>query len=488
MNTPKFYFLGLNFEERRVVSLFLGIVIAVAFVVRVGAAVRSPNIDYADETYETREPAHHIAFSGPWVQSWEYRVGARSWVFPGFLAAIMKATRWMGPGSYGYLLGIVLVLSLFSLTAVWFSFAWAYRISGPVAAIIAVCCCAFWFELAYYAPKALNEVFATHLLLPALYIGAVERTSNAPRASRLLFAGLLCGLAVALRMQLLPAAVCAGIYFCWYHWRKSALHFGSGFLAPILCFGVVDALTWGQFFHSYIANYSFNIFKNKAILAGVRPRFWLFFQLFRHAGPVPLLALVGVRRSPFLGMIALAVLVPHSFIQHKEYRFIYVVVPIMITLAAIGLAEIVPALMSRFRMRQTPTATILLSLAFMGLVSGAYWVLSPKWKLDSGGLVAFQELSRDTGVCGVAIVRDNWWDYGGYAYLNQNVPIYLMQNGDEFGRSAASFNIAVTSREFSQAGFERVRCAYGVCTYRRAGTCLPSGANEINAVLISLDE
>lgn len=482
-----------NFEQKWVGSLFLGILLLFAFVLRVVAALHYPNVDYPDETYETREPAHHLAFSGPWIASWEYRVGARSWVFPGFLAAIMRATAWMGHGADGYLLGITLILSLLSLSVIWFSFAWSYRVFGATAAVIASCCCAFWFELVYFAPKTLNEVVAAHLLLPALCVGALERKSSVPRKVPLLTVGVLCGLSVALRMQLLPAVFCAGVYFCWPHWKKSAVPFLAGMLVPVLCFGIIDYFTWGHLFYSYIANFSFNIFKNRAILSGVHPWYWYFFQLFRHAGPIPLLALVGVRRSPFLGVMALAVLIPHSFIQHKDYRYIYTVVPIMITLAGMGLAEIVPPLLTKMRMAPSAIGTFAVSIALMLAVSTVYWIFTPKWRLDTGGLAAFQNLSRDSGVCGVAIVKDNWWDYGGYTYLHHSVPIYLLATLDEVYDASGSFNVAVTSAPFPRGslGFEQIRCGYGVCTYRRPGSCAPTTVaveNEVNKVLIRLDE
>ena len=137
---------------------------------RVGAAIRFPNVNHTDEIFETQEPAHHLAY-GYGVVTWEWRRGVRSWVFPAFLAGVMRTTDWMGPGSKGYELGIAIVLSLLSLTTVWFGFAWAKRASGTDAAIIAAGACATWYELIYFAPKALTEVVATHALLPGLYLG-----------------------------------------------------------------------------------------------------------------------------------------------------------------------------------------------------------------------------------------------------------------------------------------------------------------------------
>ena len=473
---------------RKTLLVFLFLLFVAAFFVRVGAALHSPNVDYADETFETREPAHRLAFGGPQVTSWEYRVGARSWVFPAFLAGIMRTTSWMGQGSYGYLLGIILVLSLLSLTVVWFGFAWARQTCGTTAALICACACAFWFELVYFAPKTLNEVVATHLLLAAICIGALESRLS-PR-SRLVVAGLLCGLVVGLRMQFAPAVLVLAIYLCWGDLKRGVLAFGLPSAVVFLAFGLVDYLTWGRLFHSYIANFTSNIFENMAVLAGVRPWYWYFAQIFRHAGPVPLLALLGLRRSPLLGWLALAVLIPHSFIAHKDYRYIYPVIPIMITLAGMALADLLPAASSRLRIRSSPSRTIAASLVFFALISVPYWILSPKWKHATGGLVAFERLSTDSNVCGVAIYRDNWWDFGGYTYLHHDVPMYILPDGAAFSASASGFNVLVTSSPLPPAAgqFQRLRCAYGVCTFKRAGGCSDVSANEINAALIRLGE
>jgi len=153
-------------ELRRPRSLlskhFLLVLFLIALLFRLAAA-RFPNVVHPDEIFQTEEPAHRLAY-GYGVVTWEWREGARSWVFPTFLAGIMRTTDWMGAHSAGYLRGVALILSLISLTTVWFGFAWAKRASGIAAAIIASGCCAIWYQLADFGGRALTEVVATHLL------------------------------------------------------------------------------------------------------------------------------------------------------------------------------------------------------------------------------------------------------------------------------------------------------------------------------------
>src|SRR5262249_4847103 len=110
-------------------AYLLACVFLVALLLRVGVAVRVPNLVHPDEVFQTQEPAHRLAY-GYGIITWEWRDGVRSWAFPAFLAAVMRATEWMGPGSAGYLAATTILLSLISLTTVWFGFAWAKRAGG----------------------------------------------------------------------------------------------------------------------------------------------------------------------------------------------------------------------------------------------------------------------------------------------------------------------------------------------------------------------
>src|SRR5437588_502078 len=128
-----------------------------------------------------------------------------------------------------------------SLTTVWFGFAWAKRASGIEAAAIAAGACALWYELVIFSPRALTEVLAAHILLPGLYLGA--HAEGRWEKCNLFLAGLLCGLAMSLRIQLFPAVAVAGLYFCRSRWRAKIPAVLAGILLPVAVFGAVDAIT-----------------------------------------------------------------------------------------------------------------------------------------------------------------------------------------------------------------------------------------------------
>lgn len=470
-------------DWNRPVVLALVAILAVAFLLRIGAATALPNLAVSDENDQTREPAHRLVY-GYGVITWEWRAGARSWVFPAFLAGVMRATAWMGAGSSGYLLGIAAVLSLISLTAVWFAFLWAYRASGIVAAVIAGGACAIWFELIYYAPKALNEVLAAHLLLPGLYLGAYGE--SLPERKRLFISGLFCGLALALRTPLAPAVAFAAIYFSRQNWRVRLPAIAAGMLLPVIVFGLVDAATWSYPFQSFILYFWANFVQRNVVtpLFGTSPWYWYLPDLAWRLGPMLVLALVGARRSPFLGWVSLIILLTHSLSPHKEDRYVYPMIPMLITLAALGLVDFVSALHVASRAPRAAIAVIGFSLAFCAAMSAYLGRQFDGWWHDAGQLVVFERLSRDGTVCGVAWRGYPWAYTGGYTHLHRKVPILFISQESDVARLAPAVNAIVTTLPIEQAGFKLTNCRRGVCLYQRPGGCAPAPKeDEINEVL-----
>lgn len=465
--------------SRKQLAFAIGFVLLVALILRILLAVHFDSTDWPDEVYQTREPAHHLAY-GNWVVTWEYKQGLRSWVLPAFLSLVMRATDWMGQGSDGYLLGIKIVLSLLSLPSIVFSALWAYRVSGYRAAIITGVLSAFWYELIYYAPKSLNEVVAGYLLLPGLYLGAFELRTIRSEKIRLVLAGLCCGLAVALRMQLAPVVLLAAIYFCRDRWRQRLPIVAASILLPLLIFGVVDAFTWSYPFHSYIANFRFNISSSSAF--GTAPAGWYATELLSHFGPLLALAILGGCRSPILGWLTLLLLISHSLVPHKEYRFLTPVLPILVTLAGIGLAEVCDSLSARFHFDGTRTRLTAAACALCILLSVWMGIRFPRWNWGVANAIAFRELSRDDSVCGVAMVTNSWSTYGGYTYLHRDVPIYLLSESRDVAALGQRFNAFVTTivlpLHFHQ--FQLWKCQGGVCVYRRLGGCSFDPKAELN--------
>jgi hypothetical protein len=204
-----------------------------------------------------------------------------------------------------------------------------------------------------------------------------------------------------------------------------------------------------------------------------------------HLGPVAFLVLLGIRRSPFLGWLALIHFAFHSLFGFANVRYLYPLVPLEITLAALGLMELAPAFNARRRSPLSPGTMVGGSLAFLALIS-CLLVSQFDWSRRSGGLLAFDRLSRDSTLCGVGVCRIPWWSIGDYAHLHQNVPILLLEDVHELQEQWASFNAVLVPGTLTDPShtFRLVKCWNGVCVYHRSGPCAPPGADyEINSVL-----
>jgi GPI mannosyltransferase 3 len=469
-------------------GLLLIAIFLIALVLRVEVARHLPSIEWPDEIFNTLEPAHHLAY-GYGIVAWEWRDGVRSWAFPGVLAGIMRATGWMASGSQGYLTAIVIVLSLLSLTTVWFSYAWAKRAGGIAAAMIAAGGCALWYQLVYFGPKAFNEVVATAFLLPGLYLGMYAEEPGEKK--RLFLAGLFLGATIALRLHWAPAAALAVLYFCHKRWASRAPALLAGLLLIVVASGLLDAFTWSYPFQSYIRYVQIVVGHGRSSSYGVEPWYWYLVSLAKSLWPMLLLALAGVRRNAFLGWVALVIVASHSVIGHKEFRYVYPVIPIVITLAALGFVEIVSALAAMRKATLSPRLIMVTGLLVFTITSGIFARWFFRWGQSSGGLIAFDRLSRDPSVCAVGLYRLPWDLTGGYVHLHRNVPVLLANPNLSLERQMLNFNALVTLGPLAdpKMGFQNVGCWNGVCLYRRSGPCFAlTPFYEVNKMLVLSDQ
>jgi len=462
--------------------------LGLSFGLRFGMAEVFPNVYHPDEIFQVLEPAHRLAY-GYGVIAWEWLVGARSWVLPAFMAVVMRATDWLGAGSSGYLAGVAAFCSLLSLTAVWFACVWARRASGIPAARIAAVACATSFGLIFFATQLNFEVVATHLLLPGLYLGAYAEGNHEKK--RLFLAGILCGFAASLRIQLIPAAFVAAIYFCYPRWRERWLAVLAGLALPVLLFGVVDDLTWSYPWQSAVVYFRENAILGRAAESGTGPWYYYGLVLLLLVGPAVLFLWHGARRSSILAVIGLVVLVSHSCIGHKEVRYLYPVIPIALTLASIGIVEFQSNSTFKFIRSLTPRAVLATGICFMLLSSVSTAILCAHWLKPKGPVLTFDWLSKQPGVCGVGVFHVDWFRTGGQAHLHQNVPILLLPDSTRLSADAGSFNALVAREGIASLppSFSLSKCMGGFCVFQRPGPCLPPPqSDEINAVIRQQEE
>jgi hypothetical protein len=416
-------------------------ILAVAAALRAWTALTSGPV-HPDEIFQYLEQAHRNVF-GSGVVTWEYRYGMRSWLLPLLLSVPMQVGAWLAPAGELYLVLPRLMVAALSLLLV----AGAYGLGARLSrfhGFVAMAAAATWYDIFYFGGHVLTEPVATALILAASAFLLAER----PTRRRLMLAGLLLGFAAILRFHYLPAMAVLVLLGCGLDWRGRWLPLILGGLAAAAVGAGVD-LSMGQApFGWIVANFTQNIVADRASGFGVHPPLAYLGSLLHLWGLalVPLLLLLIPVLRPYRALIwtAVANILIHSAIGHKEYRFVFLTVAIVVVVAAIGSAEIVQRLRPRLPDRAGGWAALALIPAWFAasaaLASGGR--LESDWRAYLAGSEAAALLRDRPGLCGVGMVGINLWDTGGYTVLRRPVPFYVIDPPFDIGSQAPLAEVA----------------------------------------------
>ncbi|HEY1496475.1 MAG TPA: glycosyltransferase family 39 protein [Candidatus Solibacter sp.] len=396
---------------------------ALALVLRMAVAVLFPGFEHADEVFQTLEQAHRLAFGNGFIP-WEFDEGVRSYFFVGIVAGVFRVADRIAPGSY--LLAARLVLSLFSLVAVWFSWAMLRRFASPRAAVIGAFLSAVWVELVYFGPKAHNEVMAAHMMLIGLYL--VFPYFEDVRPSRLVLGGVLLGLSFCLRIQLALVMGILWLAMFWVNGWRRVLYCTVGALIGAAIAGAVDFMTLPYPFASIIGYYKINIIDEVSTKFGHAPWHFIILGFARVWSGALILFLwflvEGVRKSrPMLLLVALAagLILAHSAVAHKEYRYVYPALPLLLVPIAAGIDRVIARL---YPSNSAALAVTLAGIAALSLVIASGANFRQHFYRRYGETKAFQIIRQSPDACGVALHLMLWGETPFYSVLHRNIPIY----------------------------------------------------------------
>ena len=453
----------------------LTVSLGTALGIRLFFALVFPNYYAPDEVFQYLEQAHRLVFGQGYVP-WEFQVGLRSWAIPLLLAGPMALAHWFTPAPQAGLVLIRILLCLAALPIVWCATKWGERWYGRQGAWIAGMLAALWPDLWLMAPHPLEEVLAADIFVPALYL--VEACRGRGDLRHVGWAGFLLGLTFALREQLGPAIMLAGIYLCGRSPRRWLLAVPVAAL-PVLGAGLLDWYTWGQMFRSFWMNIDLNIIHSVAsqYFDSESPAYYLLNLLYDWLwGAVFLfcLAWLGARKLPVAGLAALVIIVVHTAVAHKELRYIFPAVALLVPLAGVGLAGLCA---NRTMLQKT--------LLTAGLLTGPY--MSPLLYM----MVPWQghaiHLYAELAARHPCVVSIRTWNRGFWPIL----PLFTDTRftGPETAPGGAQPDAIVAAADTSAipAGFTRQSCAPeswipfhqrqpDVCFWTRPVTTCPAGA------------
>ncbi|MCY3680024.1 MAG: hypothetical protein OXH16_01410 [Gemmatimonadetes bacterium] len=416
---------------------FLLPVLVLAFAVRAAIALCGDFVLHPDEVMQYLEPAHRLVF-GSGVTYWEFFYGARAWLVPGMVAGVLKGFDLVGLGEpFWYVGGVKLMFCAVSLLIPVGMYFFARRHFGESSARVALLAGAFWYELAGFAHKPMTEFVAAALLMVLLVLCV---RSSVHRVGTVWLVALIAVLAAAVRLQYAPIALLLlGVFFLRTE-KKVYLAIAAGVF--LLAVGAFDAMTWdGGLFHSYITNIRFNLMVDQGRAgesSGYQFLWWLLLASVGLGALCVVVALRDLRRYGFLlAMVALVVLV-HSVQAHKEYRFVFAVVPLWLLIGA----DVVVRFAVRGDARVWGVVGVLFAAVSIGGVLNALPSQDQVYRAYSKetgkvGFVrgqdpifaAFRYLARAPGVLGVWQVDRPYYSLPGYYYLHREIPFYDVFSG-----------------------------------------------------------
>jgi phosphatidylinositol glycan class B len=453
-----------------------------------------PSIVWPDEIFQTSEQAHRLVY-GSGLVPWEFQIGMRSWLLPGIIAALMELSRVAGDGPDYY---IPLLASSFAALAalpVICCFLWGRRLFGLSGGLIAGAVVAVAPELVYLGARTLGETIAGNVLVTALYL--LEPGYRVTSRRRLFAGGALLGLVFVLRIQLTPALVVVALWTMWRGAREHGSALLAGAAAVLAAAGVLDTLTLGFPLASVWRSFLYNIYFGVSSTFGVES--WDFYYRAElgvwgvGGAALLLLAALGMRRMPLLLVVAVTILAVHSGIRHKEYRFIYPAILLLMVLTGIGLAQladwaqhwlrqlvetlVVPQDRGKWGTIATVN-TIALALGWWCVVSFEAWTgadLSVHRQRGHDNLAAVDFVWHGPPVCGFGLYGldgGDWSAYGGYTYFHRPVPMYWPKDEAELATYATGFDTLIYIKAPPGGlGFVPQRCFGQVCVARRTGLC-----------------
>ena len=473
-------------------KIILAAILVLGLAIRVASAVLYPSVHHPDETFQYWEQGHRFAF-GYGMIPWEYRTGIRSYFIPAVIAAVLEVVAAFGGGVGARTVTVQVLLSGLSLSIIATAFAWGRRAGGMSAALLAAAFATTWFELVYFAAKPLTEAIAASLLFPAAYFLCLRHSSRMLP----IWGGVLLGLAFVVRFQLAPAIALIILSTIVVNGWRRALPAVLAALAVILAGGIADWLTLGTPFQSVWLNFMINAIEGKADQYGIEPAHWFFLHFSAlwagFAVLMMVLAAVGLARAPVLFTVALVIVLAHSAIGHKEYRFVFPAVPFLLTLAAIGTARLFDAATKThiLRHRAAVLAMIVATMTLTSVNLANQPIYKDNWVRASNGLAGFRIAAGVEQACGIGLAGWTWVDTPGYRGLGRDVPIYQLTSEDHARELEPAYNVVVRrggAWDVFKDDYEDVGCQGDICVALRPGTCSPRPDQTVNPYLVRKGE
>lgn len=434
--------------------------LAAAFILRTATALSGDFVMHPDEIMQYLEPAHRLVF-GSGIVYWEYFYGARSWLVPGLVAGVLWLCKIFGFGeSLYYIAAVKIMFCAISLLVPWGMYVFGRQHWGEQTARLALLLGVFWYELVGFAHKPMTEFIATSLLLALLALMSFDKRGNWRKAAAV---GALGVIIIAIRIQYAPLVgvillACLGLFG-----NRQRLALIGGAATVLAAVAALETATWGKPFHSYHMNVMVNLIVGK-LRTDESSLVYIPVWLLHGSGGLIAAALYGActnfYRRGFVLVLILLVLLPHILQHHREYRFVFALIPLWLLLfadvAALSVLPRLPpavtnlfsrakfaAIFSRHREKIPAASAVAAGVAAVVSLLGIFNQIPLQHRIYLANsaesrkvnfilkqdpmFAAYRYLNAAESVGGVIDSSRRYHNTGGYYYLNRNIPFYGRQ-------------------------------------------------------------
>ncbi len=354
-------------------------------VVQVIAAWFSIGYHHPDEYYQILEFCNYkLGYSTPSDLEWEFLAQCRSAVLPFLAFVISKSLIYLhlfDPITVSFILRLCMGLFTWTVSCQLIRLLLPEFSTQQGRNIFVLLSMLLWY-VPYTGVRFSAENLAGLLFFQSIILLLLSDRYTAPKNTCfLLLAGLLLGIAFFIRLQMAFAILGLGVWMLFikkYKWQTYFLMLPGALLSIALCIGI-DHWFYGSFVLTPYNYYVVNVTNNIAVQWGVFP-WWWYLPLFLQNAVIPisiillLFFITGVIKKPthLFAIVCIIFVVGHSFVAHKELRFLFPVNMAFLFLVSIG-ADI---LISRYHIRLAFINTFRV-LAAMNIVLLLFKILTP---------------------------------------------------------------------------------------------------------------
>ncbi|KAM4829120.1 GPI mannosyltransferase 3 [Thomomys bottae] len=297
-----------------------------------------------DEYWQSLEVAHHMVFNYGYL-TWEWTERLRGYTYPLIFASIYKILHLFGNDSVQLLIWIPrLAQALLSALADLRLYSLMRQLdSQEVARWVLFCQLCSWFTW-YCCTRTLTNTMETVLTVLALFYYPLEGSKSVSSAK---YVSL-----VAFAFIIRPTAIISWIpLLCTHFWqeqRKLPLtlhHFLPVGFVTLSSSLIIDRIFFGQWTLVQFNFFKFNVLHSLGTFYGSHPWHWYFSQGFPAVLGTHLPFFIhgcflAPKRYCILMVTVLWTLLVYSMLGHKEFRFIYSVLPFCMVFCGHSLAHL----------------------------------------------------------------------------------------------------------------------------------------------------